>query len=370
MSLATTAPRTTTVPRVWGLLGHRRGDNQQVIALCSALSWPFELKQLHYGWASHVPNVLRRALPLGIRVDPQTPIQPPWPDLVIAVGRRSVPMALRIRAATADRCRLVQLGRPFAPFGWFDLIVTTPQYRLPAAANVLEIPLPFGTAVAAPAAGLAASIADLPRPRIAVLVGGPTREVGFAAAQARQLAALVNELVAAERGSLLVTTSPRTTPAIIEELRACLRQPNEIHVWSVGSPNPYGSYLATADSIVVTGDSVSMLADACRTGAPVRVFPLPPHREPSRRPISTLFAWLAQRAGRGDLPGRALAALQEAGVLVAPRAYDEVYRAVARRGLIADLSRPVATSASERKAAIAVWEREAVDRVKSLFPDR
>ena len=39
--------------------------------------------------------------------------------------------------------------------------------------------------------------------------------------------------------------------------------------------NPYLGYLAGADALVVTGESESMIAEACGTGTPVYIFPLP-----------------------------------------------------------------------------------------------
>ena len=49
--------------------------------------------------------------------------------------------------------------------------------------------------------------------------------------------------------------------------------PAHVFRWRSGAPdNPYWGYLALADAFVVTGDSISMLAEACATGKPVFVF--------------------------------------------------------------------------------------------------
>jgi len=355
--------------RVWGLLGHRSGDNQQVVALCEALGWPFELEQLRYGWASLMPNVLRRAHPLGVAVESGVPLSPPWPDLVVAVGRRSAPLALQVRAASRGRCRLVQLGRPSAPLHWFDLVITTPQYQIPPRSNLLEIPLPFAGAPRAGDPIVASEIADLRGPRIAVLVGGPTAEVRFGAAEASKLAACLGHLAEGQGGACLLTTSPRTPPVVVEELRRRLPAPHRIHEWSGAMPNPYATYLAVADTVIVTGDSISMIADACRTGAPVGVYRLPERAAPVRRASAALYSRLARRAERQDRLSRILFQLVDAGLLTAPRAYDAVHRSLEQRGLIAyvpgDL--PAADGAEQRRRAISTWEQSAVDRVTALF---
>src|SRR5581483_6461257 len=119
------------------------------------------------------------------------PLAPPWPDLVISAGRRNEPVARWIRARAGGRTRLVHLGRPWADPRRFDLVVTTPQYRVPALANVIEIEAPLHRVsperLAEAAARWQPAFAALPRPRIAVLVGGDSPPYRFDAALAREL---------------------------------------------------------------------------------------------------------------------------------------------------------------------------------------
>lgn len=282
------------------------------------------------------------------------------------MGRRSVPLALHIRDNSGGRSRLVQIGRPCAPLEWFDLIVTTPQYQLPAVANVLQIPLPFGANPGAPQADTA-ELAGLPRPHVAVLVGGPTKEVRFGLTEARELAAAAARLIENNGGTLLVTTSPRTPREVAELLRLRLPAASRLHVWKAGAANPYATYLATADGVLVTGDSISMLADACRTGAPVDVFPLPMTRL-QRLGMDALTRCRKWRE-RGGVLNRLLRFALDSGAVVLPRAYDEVHRAVAERGLLGSLDGRLVTSDAERarrKAQIAAWEASAIERVKGL----
>jgi hypothetical protein len=75
-------------------------------------------------------------------------------------------------------------------------------------------------------------------------------------------------------GSLLVTTSARTPSATSAALAAAVA--NQSHYFFQWSPhaadNPYFGYLALADAIIVTGDSISMLTEACATCKPVYIF--------------------------------------------------------------------------------------------------
>ena len=78
-------------------------------------------------------------------------------------------------------------------------------------------------------------------------------------------------MAAAAGGSLLVSTSRRTGDAA-GPLLAGLDTPNHLFKWDDGGENPYFGYLALADAVVVTGDSVSMCSEACAVPAPVYIF--------------------------------------------------------------------------------------------------
>ena len=60
-----------------------------------------------------------------------------------------------------------------------------------------------------------------------------------------------------------------TTAAI---LAATSVQGQELSKWGDAGDNPYFGYLARADHIIVTGDSVSMCSEACATPKPVYIF--------------------------------------------------------------------------------------------------
>ncbi len=266
-----------SLPRVWLLMAHRAGDNTQVLALGEALCWPFEIKRFAYArWESLVNWPFSSTL-AGVDTQRSSPLGPPWPDLVITAGRRNEPIARWIRKRADRRVRLVHVGRPWARHDRWDLVVTTPQYRLPAAANVLQNEAPLHR-VTSERLGKEAAIwqsrfAPLPRPLIAVLAGGNSGPYPFDTESGRRLGLAASAMARELGGSLLVTTSARTHPATAEALFGAIEVPAYRYRWTPGAPdNPYFGFLAAADRIIVTGDSVSMLAEACATGRPVYVY--------------------------------------------------------------------------------------------------
>lgn len=265
-------------PRTWVLLGQKAGDNHQVLALADALGWPYEVREIRNRPWELATNLLAGTRLWGIDRRRSSPLASPWPELVISAGRRNEPVARWLQRQSGGRARLVHIGRPWAPLAAFDLIVTTPQYFLPTGANVLHIGLPLHRAdrerAQAEAAAWIPELCTLPPPYTVVLLGGDSGPFVFTAAKARRLAQLVDELIANEGGSVLTTDSRRTPPAASAAFRSALRAPCRFQAWGDPGPSRYLALLGAADRLVLTAESMSMLAEALAMQKPVHLFPL------------------------------------------------------------------------------------------------
>src|SRR5882724_8741 len=204
------------------------------MALVGALGWPYEIKRLAYKRSELPINLLLGGTLAGVARRQSSRLDPPYPDLVISGGRRNEPVARWIRKRNPG-VRLVHLGRPWSRLERFDLIVTTPQYQLPERPNVLHNSLPLHNVtaerLAAAAAHWAPRLAHLPRPWVAVLVGGSSGPYAFTAEAGARLGRQANDLAAAAGGSLLVTTSARTLPEAVAALTAAIDRPAHVFRW-------------------------------------------------------------------------------------------------------------------------------------------
>jgi mitochondrial fission protein ELM1 len=271
------------LPRVWVLLDSKPGHSTQSIGLAEELGWPYERVDLEPTWIAHLPNAWIGASRLGMRPAAARRLQPPWPDLVIASGRRAAPVARWIRRRSLGRTRIVQLGRMgVTPPDAFDLTVVPGYARLLPHPRRLQTLAPLTrvrpAALEQAARRWRARFECLPRPRVALLVGGHSAHYRLTPDLARVLAADVTALARAAGGCVLATTSRRTRPAAAQALEEALADAAHVFRWSperTPEENPYAGYLALADVFVVTGESASMLAEACATGRPVFVYPLP-----------------------------------------------------------------------------------------------
>lgn len=324
-------------PRIWLLLGHRRGDNGQLLALAEALGVPFETRTLHYGWQAR----LRMALP-GIGTGhvaraARRWLEPPWPDLVIGIGRRSVPVARWIQRRSGGAARIVRLGHPRAPSKLFDLIITTPQYPVEPAENVVTLPLAMNRFRKPPAASAdeQAWLDQRPRPHLLLSLGGTAPMWRLDMAALREAAATLARRARSEGGTLIVVGSPRTPPeawtAIVETAPGAACVDSEVR---------YPVLLADADAHFVTADSVSMISEAAMTGKPVGLIAI----EPDSR-------------GRRKLGGRDPATTR----LRDPRRF---WSAVQERGLAGTVDEPRSGAVEDPVATAAAAVR---GRLRSLF---
>ncbi|HEX2859512.1 MAG TPA: ELM1/GtrOC1 family putative glycosyltransferase [Alphaproteobacteria bacterium] len=116
-------------------------------------------------------------------------------------------------------------------------------------------------------------------PRLAVMIGGSTKRSTMTEKQVKHLLDSTLHWAANNGGSLLVSTSRRTGEELTRFARERLEnQPRDakavpFHFWSPDDPhhrdNPYFAYLAVAEAVVATADSVSMVSEGASAGKPV-----------------------------------------------------------------------------------------------------
>lgn len=212
------------------------------------------------------------------------PFAPPWPDLLIATGRQSVPASLYIRRANPST-RRVQIQNPGISPGHFDLVIA-PMHDELWGTNVIQtigaLHRVTPERLEDEARKLAPRLSGLPRPYIGVLIGGANATYRFGISEANTLAAELARRASQSGGSLLVTPSRRTGEKNIAAIRAALA-PMPGFVWDGTGDNPYFGILGMADVILVTGDSVNMVTEACASGCPVYIYNLPGGAKKSAR---------------------------------------------------------------------------------------
>jgi mitochondrial fission protein ELM1 len=232
-----------------------------------------------------------------------------------------------------------------------------PQYRLPAGPNVLQARLPFNrvdpSVVTEAAADWAPRLGELRPPRIALLIGGRARPLRFDAETGRTIGRQVDALAHALDASVLALTSRRTPADAADALLSEVNAPLLVHRWRAGdSSNAYAAFLGLADRIVVTGDSGSMIAEACHVRKPVSVAPVP---------LSGSLRERLPRLALKLLPRHAVDVLHGGGWIVLPRDIATLWRPLARKHHLHVLGEPLANTSPPPDDLPA-----AVERIRAL----
>ena len=265
-------------PRIWVLIGDRTGDNNQVLALAEELGMPFETRTLRYARIGNydvgrIDPRLFWATMLSLTMESRRHIVPPWPDLIIAIGRRSVPVARYIRRKSGGRTRIVRVGHPRVDPRLFDLVITTRQYPVPRVGNILLLPMAMSRFRDPPEADETerAWLESLPRPRLLFAIGGVTKYWDLPPDVMADAASRMVARAKSLGGSLTVAGSRRTDPAVLDAISPILGDSGRIA--DAGGPR-FAVVLDDADEVFVTADSVSMLSEAIIAKKPVGMVPV------------------------------------------------------------------------------------------------
>lgn len=263
--------------RAWIITDGKAGMNVQARGVADALGLNYvmhqvEPKGLYKILAPYGP--VDRAEKFG---SDGSRFAPPWPDIAIATGRASIPYIRAIKRAASPSTYTIVLQDPKTGPGTADLI-WVPAHDTRRGANVItSITAPHSfTAerLASLASATPADIAALPGPRVTVVLGGKNAVYKFTDADDARLCSALASLK--DLGaSFMITPSRRTHQRLIQAAEAATHGAPRLF-WNGEGENPYPLYLAHADMLVVTADSVNMTGEACATGKPVYVF------EPSR----------------------------------------------------------------------------------------
>lgn len=298
----------------WIITDGKAGDEGQCLGVAEALGLSPELRHVapRAPWAWLAPWG-----PVDPREAPGReggPLAGPLPDIAIASGRRAVPALAAVKRASGGKTFTVFLKDPRTGRGAADFIWVPAHDRLRGPNVLATVTSPHritAERIAAARAKPDPRLADLPRPRVALLLGGDSRGHRFSGEDIVRLTAQVAAL--AQTGAGLMATASRRTPGALREGVKSIVRSKGGFFWDGEGDNPYVPMLGLADAVVATADSTNMVGEACATGRPVLVF------EPSeRRPgsasrvsgqIIALKALGAVRSFQGRLESYAYPAL-------------------------------------------------------------
>jgi mitochondrial fission protein ELM1 len=279
------------------LTGAKTGDNAQVLRAARAMGLPFETKHVAVKPEFETAKPAVEASLHIVDRDASDPLAAPWPDLVITIGRRMSVVALWIKQQSGGKTRIALFNAPKGKAAAFDLVVAPGYYELADNPRLCRIGLPLIAADAdridAARQSFAESLGAMARPLHVLLLGG---DMGARALDSSFAGSLVPRMRGshAQRGSIFVSTSRRTSAAAADAVSRELRPQDRLYRWKPdATDNPYFGLLAHGDSFTITADSLSMLTEVARLGKPIAIAAPPP--------AETVIARLLKRIGRAPV---------------------------------------------------------------------
>ncbi|MEZ0301659.1 MAG: mitochondrial fission ELM1 family protein [Hyphomicrobiaceae bacterium] len=257
----------------WIISDGKTGNDVQTRGVFDALGLNYEVKSVD-------PRGIWKLLSPWGPVDPaerfgttDSQFRPPWPEFAISIGRLTTPYIRRLKRAARLATYTIILQNPKVGPSAADLF-WVPEHdtrRGPNVITTLTAPHSFtARRLQQLRASVLPGIAGLPRPRVAVMLGGPNGDYHYTPAAMARLASALQSLVRLG-ASLLITPSRRTPEAVTDFVREATEGAPRI-LWDGTGANPYPQFLAHADAFIAPADSLNMTGEPCATGKPVYVF--------------------------------------------------------------------------------------------------
>lgn len=249
----------------------RMGTDQQALGLAQAMHIPHQIYPFRLPWWVR----LLPAQLISKFIAPSLFKSYNRPAGIIGAGRRASYLLLAAQRFWPG-LKTVQIQNPKIDPRRFTHVIA-PQHDGLSGANVIEtlggLHAVTDKKLAAAKAEWQSPLSQYVSPRVAVLIGGNNKYVALDNAWLDDLIAKLKQLSASGH-ALWITASRRTPPEMAQKLRAALPQEN-VFFWDGRGDNPYLSFLALADFILVTSDSVSMISESLYTDKPVALLRMP-----------------------------------------------------------------------------------------------
>ena len=277
-------------PSCWILSDGTIGMEIQCIALAEALGLEHEKKHIKPYWLNRIFPSLAKLPGVPLANNHMQVTSHSSPDILITCGRRHAGASIALKRLSNGTTYTIHIQDPKINPKHFDLLII-PEHDMSQGHNIIRskgsLTRITQSTLDKEAQLIEPKINRLIGKKIAVNIGGDTKDSKVDDKTIKKLISSLNQFSIDNKCSLMITTTSRTSEPLKEALISLTKNPNII-VWTAGSRNPYLGFLGIADAIIVTSDSINMISEACSTGKPVNIFPLGKNSEKREKFISSL----------------------------------------------------------------------------------
>lgn len=255
--------------KIWVLTDDIIGHTNQSLVLARNLGEKFTEKKIYYNFLSFLPSFIIGAS-LAFVNKLKSDIEGSYPDIVISSGRKLALISRYIKKHSPNT-KIIHILWPETGIDEFDLIILPSHDKYPdkygniinIEGSLTEINKDF---LIQEKSNWKEKFKQLPSPLIAVFIGGDTKRGDFTENHAEELFEKITSFAKSRSCSLLVSTSRRTNKNVIKKIKDTIEVPYYFYDFASKAENPYLGFLAVADIIIATGDSISMCTDCAASG--------------------------------------------------------------------------------------------------------
>lgn len=262
---------------IWALIDNRTGNRNQILGILNELKLPYKIHEIHYNFLAILPNFIIQILGGRYHVKAFNKyILPPYPSLILSCGRRTFPIATYIKKKITPNPLLVHLMYPkFSLYIKSSDLIFTPQHDNIRSQSNLVTTIGTPNQIKFLLKRNRNNKSDLEKPIISILIGGNHGRYKLKKNHVNYIINTVVEKIK-NKGSIIISTSRRTSNEVISLIDSFSKNSNLIkllyHPNLDKKKNTIFDVLSPADEIIVTGDSMSMVSEACSFNKPVRIY--------------------------------------------------------------------------------------------------
>ena len=216
-------------------------------------------------------------------------VREPWPDLVIAAGRKTIPYLKYIRKASKKECKTIYLQDPRIDSKEFD-IVWAPEHDSIEGSNIIKT-ITSPNRVTNELLNYhhdewLDKLSKLKGPFIGFLIGGKSKAYNFNDDECEKIIQALN-FVISNGYTPLITLSRRSPKKLSNRIKNLLINEKNLFYDGQGD-NPYFAILKASEIIITTPDSANMISEAINVPKPVYYIDIKSNSKRFNKFINTL----------------------------------------------------------------------------------
>ncbi len=266
----------------WILSSGLIGCENQCLGVIERLGIETEIKKIKPSMAVSV------FAPYGTAfLNPQ--VREPWPDLVIAAGRKTIPYLRYIRRASKKECKTIYLQDPRIDSKEFD-IVWAPEHDSIKGNNVIKT-ITSPNRVTNELLNYHHDkwldrLSKFKGPFIGFLIGGKSKAYNFNDDECEKIIQALNFVII--NGYTPLITLSRRSPKVLSDRIKNLLIDEESLFYDGQGDNPYFAILKASEIIITTPDSANMISEAINVPKPVYYIDIKSNSKRFNKFINTL----------------------------------------------------------------------------------